>query len=136
MIIQDIYLEKYDWYIRVYYDIDKTNSNQILEDISSMNCSEDEFINISRFLNNIKENSGITYSNPEDKISLIAISYTTCAMEFQDTLDHEKGHLATHISITNNIDPFGEEYQYLVGTIGRKMFPISKLFLCDNCRRG
>lgn len=33
-----------------------------------------------------------------------------------------------------NLDAEGEEYQYLTGEVGQKMFKIAKRFLCDDCR--
>ena len=30
---------------------------------------------------------------------------------------------------------YGEEVQYLSGEIGRRMFPVAKRFLCDECRK-
>lgn len=134
MIVQDIYLEKYNWYVRIYYSAEYINANDIIEDIVAIGCNGDELNDIMKFIKKMSYNSGFTYSNPEYESSVIVISKTTCGAEFQDTFDHEKGHLATHISIANDIDPFGEEYQYLVGSIGRKMYPIAKLYLCDNCR--
>ena len=39
-----------------------------------------------------------------------------------------------HICSAYGIDPFGEEYQYLTGEIGQKMFKIARRFLCEHCR--
>jgi hypothetical protein len=39
-----------------------------------------------------------------------------------------------HICHELNIDPFSEEFQYLVGEIGLLMFPVAKRFLCEHCR--
>ena len=51
------------------------------------------------------------------------------------TFDHEKGHLAIHIAKYYDIDPYGEEYQYLTGDIGKKLFPIASKFMCKHCRQ-
>ena len=40
-----------------------------------------------------------------------------------------------HIGKALNIDIFGEEYQYLTGEIGLKMFKIAKRFMCEHCRK-
>lgn len=80
-------------------------------------------------------NIGITYSNFKHKCSIVVIGLTTSAEEFQNTFDHEKGHLAMHISSALKIKPYGEEYQYLTGEIGQSMFKIAKRFLCDDCRQ-
>lgn len=55
---------------------------------------------------------------------------------FQNSWDHEKGHLCRHISKAFGIDPYGEEAQYLSGYVGQKMFPVAKKFLCEHCRKG
>lgn len=80
-------------------------------------------------------NSGLTYSNFKNRSSVIVIGLTSSAAQFQNTFDHEKGHLAMHICGFLNIDPFGEEFQYLVGEIGQNMFLVAKTFLCDRCRK-
>lgn len=67
--------------------------------------------------------------------NIVVIGLTTSAEEFQNTFDHEKGHLAMHISSALKIKPYGEEYQYLTGEIGQSMFKIAKRFLCDDCRQ-
>lgn len=39
-----------------------------------------------------------------------------------------------HIADALNIDILGEEFQYLTGEIGQKMFRKAKRFMCDQCR--
>ena len=76
-------------------------------------------------------NQDITYH----RCSVVVIGLTTSAEEFQNTFDHEKGHLAMHICSALRIHPQGEEFQYLTGEIGQAMFKVAKRFLCDNCRK-
>lgn len=80
-------------------------------------------------------NWGVTYTNNDNKFSIIVISETTNAEQFQNTFDHEKEHLATHIAQLLNINLYSEEYQYLIGDIGLKLFKIAKRYLCDCCRQ-
>lgn len=80
-------------------------------------------------------NTGITYSNFKHRCSVVVIGLTTSAEEFQNTFDHEKGHLAMRICSALRIHPQGEEFQYLTGEIGQAMFKVAKRFLCDNCRK-
>ena len=134
MIIQNVYLEDWDWYVKVYYAIDTFYMDLILDDLESMGCSKIKRNNIINTLTEYQYNNGLTYSNVVYKQSLIVIGITESSEEFQNTFDHEKGHLAMHIAETYNIDVFGEEYQYLVGDIGKKLFPIAKKFMCDCCR--
>lgn len=80
-------------------------------------------------------NTGITYSNIRNRQTVMVIALTSSPAEFQNSFDHEKGHLCRHISRAFGIDPYGEEAQYLSGYVGQKMFPVAKKFLCEHCRR-
>lgn len=90
--------------------------------------------NAFRSLSSGNLNTGLTYSNFEHRRTVMVIAMTTSPEQFQNSWDHEKGHLCRHISRTFGIDPYGEEEQYLRGYIGQKMFPVAKKFLCECCR--
>lgn len=134
MIVQDIYLLDYDWTIRVYYATTEYFISNVLIDLLELDCDEESFFKIKDLMESGKNNIGFTYSNTEKRASLMLIGITDSSDEFQSTYDHEKGHLAMHICDEFGIDPFSEEYQYLVGKIGKETFKVAKKFLCDHCR--
>lgn len=134
MITQVIYLEKYDWLIKVYYAITDDSKNIILDELEAVDCPEYEFEQIKNIFKPFRKNTGFTYTDAFKKVTFIVISITDSAEEFANTYDHEKGHAAMHIAEYFNIDPYLEELQYLQGKIGQEMFPIAKNFLCENCR--
>lgn len=39
-----------------------------------------------------------------------------------------------HVAEASDVDILEEEFQYLTGEIGQKMFRKAKRFLCDRCR--
>lgn len=133
--VQNIYLEDWDWHVTVYYAVDTYYTDEILEELELIGCSWSELVKAENLLRSNQYNIGITYSNFKHKCSIVVIGLTTSAEEFQNTFDHEKGHLAMHISSALKIKPYGEEYQYLTGEIGQSMFKIAKRFLCDDCRQ-
>lgn len=133
MIIQDIYLDEYDWEIRVYYAVNDYYAKEILKELEEYNPTISEYETIKNLMENYEYNTGFTFTNYQQKCSLVVIGLTTCPAEFQNTFDHEKGHLAVHIAQYYNIDPYGEEFQYLVGNIGKLLFPIAKNFICEHC---
>lgn len=135
MIIQHIYLEDWDWHVTVYYAVDSYYSEEILEELDYIGCSTPDLIEADKLFENNKYNFGLTHSSFRDKCTVMVIGLTTSSEEFQNTLDHEKGHLVMHIAEAYNIDPYGEEYQYLSGEVGQKLFKVAKRFLCDHCRR-
>ena len=77
----------------------------------------------------------ITTTDYVHKKSLMVIGLTTSPEEFQSTFDHEKGHLAINIAKYYNIDPYSEDFQYLTGEIGKKLFPVAKKFICKHCNK-
>lgn len=133
MIRQDVYLEKWDWYVIVYYAVDTYYMDEILEELEMIGCTyADE---IEEDLTQHPYNNGLTYSNMRRRVSLIVIGLTETPDEFQNTYDHEKGHLAMHIAEEDRMDVFGEDFQYLTGEIGKQTFPIAKRFMCEHCRK-
>ena len=134
MIVQNFYLENWDWYVTVFYAVDTYYLDDILGALEEIGCSERGIKKAEDAFGNGAYNTGLTYSNLKGRCSVIVIGLTSSTAEFQNTFDHEKGHLAMHICETDEIDPFSEEYQYLTGEIGQAMFPIAKNFLCVHCR--
>lgn len=133
MIRQDVYLERWDWYVIMYYAVDTYYMDEILEELEMIGCTyADE---IEEDLTQHPYNNGLTYSNMRRRVSLVVIGLTETPDEFQNTYDHEKGHLAMHIAEEDRMDVFGEEFQYLVGEIGKQTFPIAKRFMCEHCRK-
>lgn len=135
MIRQSIYLDKWDWSVTVYYEAGPEDADRILFDLDGLGAGQRELLRAERNLRGGFPNSGLTFTSREMRESMTVIGHTTDAAQFQDTLDHEKGHLVMHIGRALGIDPYGEDLQYLSGEIGRRMFPIAKRFLCDECRR-
>ena len=135
MLIQDIYLEDWDWRITVYYAVDSCYTDDILQDLKYIGCKGRELDSAEELLLDDAYNVGLTYSSFQDRWSIVVIGLTNSPEEFQNTFDHEKGHLAMHIGKALDIDIFGEEYQYLTGEIGQKMFKVAKKFMCEHCRK-
>ena len=136
MIIQNIYLEDWDWHVTVYYAVDAYYTDEIIEEMKYMGCRDNELRKAKNLLKKGNYNVGLTYSNFRDQHSIVVIGLTSTPEEFQNTFDHEKGHLAMHIGKALDIDIFGEDYQYLTGEIGQKMFKVAKRFMCEHCRNG
>lgn len=119
----------------MFYVVDIIPIDYVLNELLLIGCPKDELEKAEDVLGDRSDNRGLTFSNVEDRESIIVIGATSCPEEFQHTFDHEKLHLAIHIAKVYNIDPFGEELAYLVGDIGLNMFPVAKKFLCEHCRK-
>lgn len=128
MTVQDIHIKKYDWVVRAFYNV-KEYDNLIIESLKDIGCKGaygvfEEFIDAGI-------NSGFIYSAPMYKSSVIVVGMASSPEQFQNTFDHEKGHLAMHIAESEGIDLLGEEFQHLVGSIGELMYPAAKKYICD-----
>ena len=134
MILQEFTIDRYDWFVRVYYITDSFPEDDIIKDLIDLGCSKEDAEETVHNLMGEGINAGSIYSNKYSRESLLIIGKADSTDEFYDTFDHEKGHLAMHICIADNIDPFSEKYQYLVGEIGKKMFWAAKELFCEECR--
>ena len=56
--------------------------------------ANDEYFIVKDSLMNQELNIGFTYTNYSKKSTVVIIGLTTSAAEFQNTFDHEKGHVA------------------------------------------
>lgn len=134
MITQCCYLDKYDWLVKVFYEVCREDADVILEELDAIDCEPDAFYALATMLEGDQYNQGFTYTDDELHITFIIIGKTTCASEFRNTFDHEKGHAVVHISRYFGIDPYGEEIQYLSQDLGEQMFKVAEQFMCDRCR--
>lgn len=135
MIIQEIYLPEYRWKVKVYYAVNQYYAEDILQELLKYNPTVKEYNKVMETMYNYEYNTGFTFTDYNQKQSLVIIGLTTSSAEFQNTFDHEKGHLAMHIAQYYNIDPYGEKFQYLTGDIGKKLFKVARKFLCTHCRK-
>ena len=134
MIIQNFILPRYRWRVRVYYAVTTYWTDDIIRDLVRIGCHDTELRRAYANLTRVGLDTGLTYSNRRTHESVMVIGLTSSAAQFQNSLDHEKGHLVKHISLAFGLDPYGEEQQYLSGEIGQRMFPVARRFLCEHCR--
>jgi hypothetical protein len=69
MILQEIYLNIYDWVLKIYYVDEEYPVNLILEDLYKLDC---EYIDdIKKLMYSNEMNSGFTYTNKNTTIIVI-----------------------------------------------------------------
>ena len=134
MIVQEFTLDKYNWCVKIYYSISFYQSEDILNDLVDLGCDEEDILIVKESIDDDVYDFASTHSNLIQRKTVIIFGKSSSASEFSNTLAHEVGHLASHISIAEGINPFGEEIQYLVGDITQQMFEVTERFLCEHCR--
>lgn len=135
MIRQSFRLDKYDWECTVYYAVTCYYTDEIIDKMMSIGCSGDMLERAYEGMRECELNTGVTYSNFSRRKTVMVISLTSSAMEFEKSWRHEAGHMATHICQALDIDPYGEEIHYIGDAIVGEMWSRAKTLLCDCCRR-
>lgn len=135
MIRQKFALNSYGWVIYAYYVVTKPNADEILENLVGIGCDGDTLQRAYRNLTSGNLDTGLTYSNIDTRETVMVISATSSAKEFQKSYKHETGHLQSHIAQEFGIDPHGEEIQYIGDDIIDATWNIAKDLLCEHCRK-
>lgn len=136
MIKREIYLEKVDWKIEIYFDYICDYRDVVIENLREAGISKKKLEKAEDNLSACLLNTGLTYSSFMDKRSIIVLGETSSAKEFMKTYHHELGHAQTNICQYYDISPYGEEIQYVGQDIVDKTWDLAKEFLCDCCRGG
>lgn len=134
MIRQHIYLPKYRWQITAYYAVSCYWTMEIMRELYRLNASSDVLQSAYHNMNSCSLDTGLCYSNPLMRESVIVIAKTSNASEFFNSFEHEFQHLKGHISSALGFDPNGEEVAYMSGELAREIYPSIRHLLCDCCR--
>lgn len=130
MKVQRIYLPDWDWECTIFYDASWRHLPEVLHELRRIGCSRRHFFTAKASLFSDEPNRGFTISSFQTRSSVMLIGNTTSVEQFQNTFDHEKGHLARHICQADDIDPYGEEAQYIAGEIGQRLWKVAKDYIC------
>ena len=125
MISQEIYLEKYDWSILVFYFVGRENVDEVCEALVKIGCTE-MAINSAREHCLGEQDTGLTYSNLSKRKSVVAIGRTSSKHEFINTVAHEMFHVVTHICEALGIGLKDEEPCYVMGWLCQA---VSRIFI-------
>lgn len=134
MIVQEFYLPKAGWHVIVYYAVTGYYVSSIVGALKRIGCSGETLHKAYRQLKDCDLNTGLTYSNPSARESVMVIAKTSSAEEFNNSLQHEQRHLERQIANAMDIDPDSEDAAYLAGDIASAMFGHAKHLMCDCCR--
>lgn len=117
MVTQRINLYTHDWLIDIYYDVRPSNAKFILDELWDLGCEQRHLYKAERLLRSGVANEGLTYSNPYERRSVIAIGHVTSPLELANSLLHECDHLQVAILKADGLRTDGEDAAYLMGDI-------------------
>ena len=133
MLRQRIYVPKYDWEVVVFYESDRHDAPAILREMDEIGVDEYTYIKANNNLRMGHKDTGLTYTNAKERISVIVLSRTSSKAEFANTWFHELIHCSMHIARENGLSPDGEAVAYVGGELARSMQPISARLMCPTC---
>lgn len=117
MLRQRVILQKCDWIVDIFYDARPKDAEYIINRLWDMGCPERHLYKAERLLKSGVPNEGLTYTDHQNRHTIIAIGRTTDIFQCINSLEHETNHLEMHICEHFGIDPFSEEASYLSGDI-------------------
>ena len=98
MIVQDFYIPKYDWIVKVYYAVTAYWTSDILCALHRIGCRGEDFKQAYRNLSSGVLNTGLTYSNFEDRETVMVIALTSSPGEFQNSWENERERIGKRIA--------------------------------------
>ncbi len=118
-------IDYYDWKLNIYYAITPQDKQDILD---NLNCSSETLQSINTNLEKSDIDTGFTFSNYNDRNSIIVMHKASSIGEFINTYDHERTHLIMQICEALSINPYSEEAAHLNGYISQS---ILEKMLCE-----
>lgn len=82
MIAQVIYLKKYDWLIKAFYEVSAKDADVILKELDDIDCESYFYYNAADILEGNSLDTGFTYTTPDMKVTFIVMMESSCADEF------------------------------------------------------
>lgn len=128
---QQLKMSNIDWCITIYYTVDDTQKQEIINKLQELQCEEDTLKSITNNLNKAKEDTGFTYSSYEHQCSIVVIHKASNVGEFINTFEHEKNHLEMHICDALNINPYSETAAHLSGDLAQKILEEALYFIVE-----
>lgn len=129
MIKRDLYIDLYDWHLRVFYGASREDTGEVIEELESIRCPRGYLERASRNMSSRKLNTGLTYSNKELRESVMIIGKWTSPAEFDNSFSHELRHFTDHVAKAFGMEIGGEEVAYLSGEIRRELFWTNIVFM-------
>ena len=118
MIQQNLHIEEIGWSLRIFY-CPKTSSQRsiVLQRLFDAGCTGKNYRRAMALLNSGALNIGLTYTNKDERETIIVIGCSSDIAEFVNTLTHEINHFIEHVMEALHIQSGTEDEAYFTGEI-------------------
>ena len=118
MIEQTLHIEEIGWNLRIFY-CPKTTSQRsiVLQRLFDAGCTGKNYRRAMALLNSGALNTGLTYTNKDERETIIVVGCSSDIAEFVNTLTHEINHFIEHVMEALNIESGTEDEAYFTGEL-------------------
>lgn len=118
MIQQNLHIEEIGWSLRIFY-CPKTSSQRsiVLQRLFDAGCTGKNYRRAMSLLNSGALNIGLTYTNKDERKTIIVVGCSSDIAEFVNTLTHEINHFIEHVMEALNIESGTEDEAYFTGEL-------------------
>lgn len=116
------------WEVEFYFAADgEYDTEELLDRLYDFGATASQMRGAMRLMDSSEMNTGFTFSNPNERLAIVAIGPTTSNSEFLNTLVHEVHHLAVAIAESLGVDLRDEGPAYLSGDLAYELASV----ICD-----
>ena len=118
MIEQKLHIKEIGWNLRIFY-CPKTSSQRsiVLKCLYNAGCTGKNYRRAMSLLNSGALNIGLTYTNKDERKTIIVIGCSSDVAEFVNTLTHEINHFIEHVMESLHIHSGTEDEAYFTGEL-------------------
>ena len=118
MIQQNVNIREIGWSLRIFY-CPKTSSQRsiVLQRLFDAGCTGKNYRRAMSLLNSGALNIGLTYTDKEERETIIVVGCSSDIAEFVNTLTHEINHFIEHVMEALNIESGTEDEAYFTGEL-------------------
>ena len=116
MIQQNVNIREIGWNLRIFY-CPKTTSqcSIVLQRLFNAGCTGKNYRRAMALLKSGAWNTGLTYTNKENRETIIVVGCSSDIAEFVNTLTHEINHFIEHVMEALHIESGTEDEAYFTG---------------------
>lgn len=121
------------WDIIFLFSFDRQDMESIYDALVWAEAPDSIISQVSENVYAGRRNEGFTYSEPSLRRTVFASGKATTGPEMLNTITHEITHIAQHIALEDEINPFSEDFAYLCGDIASTVSDIVCKLSCPHC---
>ena len=116
MMEQNLHIKEIGWSLRIFY-CPKTSSQRsiVLQRLFDAGCTGKNYRRAMALLNSGALNIGLTYTNKDERNTIIVVGCSSDIAEFVNTLTHEINHFIEHVMEALHIQSGTEDEAYFTG---------------------